>query len=78
MPVKPPNIPNEDWEKSFKEWQARYHNVFATPQGKVVLMDMLQELNFFDSVKNEEDRIKSNYAKRLLYLCGGWTCNLTK
>lgn len=64
--------------EEFSEWQTRYRNLFSTPQGKAVLMDMLGELNFFNYTNDERDMVLSNYAKRLLYLCGGWTCNLMK
>lgn len=56
----------------------RYRNLFSTPQGKRVLGDMLMELNFFQIIETEKDRILSNYAKRLLYLCGGWSFDLMK
>ena len=78
MPIRPHNITNDDWEKELQEWKARYRNLFSTPHGMRVLEDMLTELNFFQEVVTEEDRIKSNYAKRLAYLCGGWTFNLAK
>jgi len=82
MPIKPAGLTKKqekEWEeKVLEEWKKRYHNLFSTAHGKAVLSDMLEELSFFNTVENEEDRIKSNYAKRLLYLCGGWTCELSK
>jgi len=57
---------------------ARYRNLFSTTQGRRVLGDMLMELKFFQAIHTEEDRVLSNYAKRLLYLCGGWSFDLMR
>lgn len=78
MPSKRHDQTDAEWEKELLNWKNRYHNLFAGPQGKIVLTDMLQELNFFDEIITEGDRVRSNYAKRLLYLCGGWTADLAK
>lgn len=56
----------------------KYRNLFSTPRGRVVLADMLMDLRFFTQVETDEDRHLSNYAKRLLHLCGGWSCELAK
>ena len=61
-----------------KEKQDRYHNIFSTPQGQIVLHDMLKDLNFFKVTSDENGVALNNYAKHLLYMCGGWTCRLAK
>jgi len=67
-----------DISKEELDRRNRYRNVFSTPHGKVVLADILLELRFFQEIKTEEDKFLSNYAKRLLHLCGGWSCELAK
>jgi hypothetical protein len=68
----------ELYNKRLLEWQNRYRNLFGTRLGEIVLVDLLQELNFFDMIVSEEDRVKHNIAKRILFLCGGWSCKLIK
>lgn len=52
--------------------QIAYSNVFRSYEGKLVLTHMLTDMHFFDEILNEEERIMSNYAKKLLVRCGIW------
>jgi len=50
-----------------------YQEVFSSTSGKIVLAHMLDELCFFfDGIETQEQRVKSNYAKRLLGHLGRW------
>jgi hypothetical protein len=50
-----------------------YRQVFSSATGRIVLAHMLDELCFFlDKVETQDQRILSNYAKRLLGHCGIW------
>jgi len=50
-----------------------YNNVFTGGDGPIVLEHMLTELGFFDTeVGTEAERIRQDYAKRLLVLMGIW------
>jgi hypothetical protein len=50
-----------------------YDAVFSGPQGRAVLAHMLFELDFFnDAIDTQEQRIRSNYARRLLGHLGRW------
>jgi hypothetical protein len=69
MPVRQHNETDPEYEKRFRDWKIRYNNLFSTTQGKLVLADILEELGLFHNITNEEERVKNNFAKRLLYLC---------
>lgn len=80
MPVRKPGLADKQWEKIEEEWITRYHNLFATPQGEMVRGDMLEELHFyqFEPIKTTEEMARLNYAKRLLYLCGGFKTTIIR
>ena len=47
--------------------------MFSSPLGQQVLSHMLYELDFFnDNIEGQDQRIRSNYARRLLGHCGRW------
>jgi len=54
------------------EVRKAYHLLFNSVHGQKVLAHMLAELHFFDEISTEEERILSNYAKRLLSNVGAW------
>lgn len=50
-----------------------YRNTFSSPSGRKVLCHIVTELGLFDQVmETEADRVRGDYAKRLLMLCGIW------
>ncbi len=50
-----------------------YQQVFSSAAGKIVLAHMLDEMCFFlDKIETQDQRILSNYAKRILGHCGRW------
>jgi len=54
-----------------KDINRKYRVVFSDPSGRVVLLDMLTELGFFDEiVPNTDGLILQNYARKLLKHCG--------
>ena len=67
----------EKQARLFQEKRIRFINLFSTPQGMEVLSDILQEARFHKRIRTEEDLHYHNFAKRILYLCGGWTPELT-
>lgn len=59
--------------EKMKEIRQAYHNVFSNRQGRFVLLHMLEELGFFNETLNtEEEIVKANYARRLLWYCKLW------
>ena len=75
MPVRNPDMTDKQWSAFERKMKTKYRNTFSKNQD--VLADILQELRFFDAIRTEEDRILHNFAKRLLYLCGGWTTQIS-
>jgi len=58
-------------KKAEKEIIEAYRRVFTSGAGRKVLGHMLVELNFFDEILNtEEERARSNYARKLLNRIG--------
>lgn len=55
-----------------REVRKAYNLLFNSVHGQKVLSHMLAELHFFDEITTEEERILSNYAKRLLSNIGTW------
>jgi hypothetical protein len=50
-----------------------YRRVFATPAGRIVLTDMLNDLGAISGrIESEEDRVLNNYARTLLKKIGIW------
>lgn len=50
-----------------------YRRVFDTPEGQVVLTDILNELGFFSGeLKDEQDMVMHNVATRILRKLGVW------
>lgn len=47
-----------------------YRRVFNTKDGRMVLKDMLCDLHYHDTLAGQEDVIRHNYAKILLYKLG--------
>jgi hypothetical protein len=75
--------PEERQSKSEKEKQEAlrlqidYHNTFTSGPGARVLKHMLLELDHFGPIDDEEQRIRSNYAKQLIMrICGRGAVNL--
>ena len=59
--------------KKDKEVIRAYNNVFTSGDGPVVLRHMLIELGFFDQdALSETERVRQDYAKRILMLMGIW------
>ena len=56
-----------------KAWVLQYRRVFDTPEGRVVLTDMLNELGFFSGeLKDHDDVVLHNVATRILRKLGVW------
>lgn len=47
------------------ELKRLYRGVFSTPEGKIVLTALLEDLGYFDQAKNDEERVLRNYANHL-------------
>jgi len=61
---------NKDKDKDIVK---HYRNTFLSPSGKIVLAHMLTELGLFDQVLDTEaEKVRADYAKRILMLCGIW------
>lgn len=63
---------SEMWSPEIRELSMTYRRVFNTPDGKIVLKDILEDLKHFDSAQNQEDTILQNYAKVILYKLGAY------
>ena len=50
--------------------QRRYFTVFSSPDGRLVLADILQDLHAFGEIVNEEDIALNNYSRLLLAKIG--------
>jgi DNA-directed RNA polymerase subunit F len=55
-----------------KTMEAKYANVFNSPEGREVLADLLAELNFFNTCETQEQVALSNFAKSILMKMGKW------
>ena len=55
---------------------AYYRNTFASMEGQKVLKDILVKGRFFEEIKNEEDRIKHNFCKEIISMCGGFNISI--
>jgi hypothetical protein len=47
-----------------------YRRVFNTPDGRIVLEDMLSDLKLHDTVDSQHDSTLQNYAKLILFKMG--------
>lgn len=61
-----PGHKEETPEQQNKELVKMFRNVFSTPNGKIVLGVILEDLYYFKQCKNDEDRALNNYAKALI------------
>ena len=61
-----PGFENEPIEKQEKELRRMYKNVFSTPEGKIVLTTMLEDLKYFAPCHTDDERPLNNYAKHLI------------
>jgi len=51
--------------------KAYYRNTFASLEGQKVLADILEYGMFADDIITDEDRVKHNFSKYILNMCGG-------
>ena len=51
--------------------KAYYRNTFASLEGQKVLADILEHGNFFNDIETDEDRVRHNFSKYILNMCGG-------
>ena len=63
--------------KTEKDRNNAYHNTFSTNEGKMVLVDILGMLGFWDTIQSQnlsevEHHVLSLYAKKILNRCGFW------
>jgi hypothetical protein len=63
----------EDYEKPFKrrrEMEQLYRNVFGSPEGRVVLGDILRENHFGVPLNSDAQRIEYNVGVTIARMCG--------
>lgn len=58
---------SEKPEEQRKALQQMFRKVFSTPEGKVVLNTILNDLRYFSKAEYESEYILSDYAKTLLH-----------
>jgi len=63
--------------KTTKDRELAYKNLFSTLEGRMVLVDILGVLGFFDTRTGEgltevEQNVLNLYAKKILERCGFW------
>ncbi len=63
-------------DKELEAMKQRYKNVFSSMEGQVVIRDMMVKAGFDRHILTEEDRIKSNFMKDILFMCGGFTTQI--
>lgn len=54
-------------EEQRKALQAMFRKVFSTPEGRVVLNTILNDLRYFTKAEYESEYVLSDYAKTLLH-----------
>ena len=59
---------------SLAELNGLYRGVFDTERGRLVLLDILNDCNFFslEDIEKPEDLARLNVARRILGKCGIW------
>lgn len=60
-----------------KSRRMAYHNVFSSNEGRMVLVDILGTLGFWDTITGEgltevEQNVLNLHAKKILERCGFW------
>jgi hypothetical protein len=63
--------------KTEKDRQNAYHNTFSSNEGRLVLVDILGTLGFWDTITGEgltevEQNVLNLHAKKILERCGFW------
>lgn len=60
-----------DTETAARELAMSYRRVFGTPEGRMVLHDILEDLGMYGTLSNQELVIRHNYGRILLSKLGG-------
>ena len=63
--------------KTERDRVSAYHNTFSSIEGRQVLVDILGQLGFFDTIIGEgltevEQNVLNLHAKKILERCGFW------
>lgn len=65
--------PSIDWERKQRDMEQRYHNVFSSDEGRLVLGDILSICHFGVPLNNDAERIEHNVGVAIARMSGMMT-----